>query len=116
MNRIHTLSIAATKKIDRPLDSFDKSAYQDVDEALEALISPQPEDATFCTLMSQMPFEIRCMIEAILNDAKDFKPLVFRKGKNQRKETDNEFLWRLVGQTPHGIDLEEAFVQYFREI
>lgn len=107
---IHHIHFLALKASRRPDSILGKNSYQDVDQALEALLAPVPEEQTFVTLMGQLPAEIKQLLVILINDAREIPMLINNDGT---RETTNQYLWRLLGQKPNGIDLRQAFHEHF---
>ncbi len=103
-NKIHRISSERTASI----VEVALGAGTEFDEGLELLLEGQPEEATFATMVSQLPSEIMGMFLTILNDARNIPMLVFTNGK---RETTKEYLARICG-LPEGTDVEGLFRSY----
>lgn len=68
-----------------------------------------PEEATFFTLLKQLPKELQELLFILLNDARNIPML--RDGKD--RETTNEYLCRLIGVDPTCVNLQSVFKEHF---
>lgn len=109
-NHCHFLASRVSRQPDAIIASFDPSKFHDADEVLQSLVPPQQEEATLRTLIGQLPSEIKELLKILSSDAKAIPMLVHADG---RRETTNDYLWRLIGRRPNGIDLRSAFQNHF---
>lgn len=68
-----------------------------------------PEDASFITLLGQLPEELRQLIDILLKDACKLPRLV---GVDGVRETTNQYLCRLVGLDATVVDLLSVFREH----
>jgi hypothetical protein len=68
-----------------------------------------PEDATFVTMLGQLPKELRELIDILLKDACNIPRLVSTEGI---RETTNAYLCRLIGLDATVVDLLSVFREH----
>lgn len=109
ITHIHSLSVVATNTPDRVITAFDRSQYADVDDVLESAMTPEPETATVCLLVKQLPKELAQLLTTLLNDGRN---LPIQKFADGTRETQNEYLTR-IGNFPPGTDVAKLFYDHF---
>lgn len=99
INHIHDLANLKTR------NSFE--IVVDPDSA--AFFRVEQEEATFFTLLMQLPKELQELIHVLLNDALEI-PM---QCSGRSKETTNDYLCRLIGIDPELVNLQSVFKEHF---
>lgn len=99
IRHIHDLANSRTRNSAELMVSIDSPIFS----------RAEPEDATFFTLLRQLPSELQELLSILLNDAKDIPML--RDGRE--RETTNAYLCRLIGIDPEHVNLQAVFKEHF---
>ena len=101
-NRVNDLSSQSSKNRSVRSTPFSDLALDDEEGAarIEEVVGSVDEEATFLTLLGQLPRELRELLDTLLSDARSPE---FARG---RRETVNEWLCRLAGLPSRRFDVE----------
>jgi len=110
INHIHDLSSQSSKNPSvhtAPISDVMRADCENVNEALDELAAPVPEEATFRVLLGQLPRELKELVNTLLNDVQlpEFERLP--------RETTNEWLCRLAGLPSKRVDVETELKRHF---
>lgn len=108
-NHIHNLAKLKSRTVDFPISLFVVDDTPDW-TALDVLAGPQPEEATFRVLLTQLPTELKALLLILAKDARNIPKL---RRENRTRETLNEYLCRLIGRNPEEYDIEALLVSHF---
>lgn len=99
INHIHDLANLKTRNISELV----------VDPESAILFRIEPEEATFFTLLKQLPRELQELINILLNDASEIPMMC----SGRERETTNDYLCRLIGVDPEHVNLQAVFREHF---
>lgn len=119
IRHIHNLSNQRTRAVDEPL-MLGPDQAEDYWGALEAMLPTEPEEATFVTLLNQLPEKFQKLIQILQNEGKDL-PILSREDARDHKgrfrvrhrETTNDYHCRLAGVDPQVHDIQAIFHEHF---
>lgn len=81
-------------------------------QVLHSLMPASPPEGEFSAMLHSLPKELKQLLTALVNDAKSVPYL--QQGRD--RETNNEFLCRLIGADPSKINLEAMFRAHFAPV
>ena len=99
INHIHDLANSKTRNSPELIVPMDSPVFS----------RAEPEEATFFTLLKQLPNELQELLFILLNDAKSIPML--RNGRE--RESTNAYLCRLIGVDPEYVNLQAVFKEHF---
>lgn len=82
-------------------------------EVLNAVAPPTMPDGEFVALFHSLPKELKQLVSVLLDDAKS---IPYLKQATGNRETNNEYLCRLIGLDPLQVNLEAMFRAHFSSV
>ena len=106
-NRVNDLSSVGSKNKSVRSTALSDLARDDGEVSVEEIAGVEPEEATFRVLLSQLPRELKELVQTLLSDAKG---LEFER---QPREPMNAWLCRLAGLPSRRYDVEGTLRRHF---